>query len=107
MITRIALHVIDPENRDRAIDLLNRNTERMKSAKGFVSRAVYYSTTDPNTSYCVSTFQSHQDWDDYFKLPNRPKLTMEGPEKRTYEDTPDGRFLLFTRCVIDTFEDKT
>ncbi|MBM3597322.1 MAG: hypothetical protein FJX35_03860 [Alphaproteobacteria bacterium] len=106
MITRIALHVIAPENRERALDLLNRNTAMMRKSKGFVSREVYFSTNDPLTCYCVSTFESHEAWADYFKQPGRPSLTFEGEgqDKRIYEDTPDGRFLLFTRAVIDTFE---
>jgi len=106
MITRIALHVVAPENQARAWDLLDRNTAMMKTAKGFVSRDIFVSTTDPLTLYCVSTFRTKQDWDDYFKLPGRPKLVFEGEgkDKRIYEDTPEGRFLLFTHAVIDVFE---
>src|SRR5207253_7138874 len=106
MITRIALHVLSAENKDRAIALLDRNTEAIRKAKGFVSRDVYFSRTDPMTNYCVTTFETQEDWDNYFKQPGRPKLVFEGKgaDKQIYEETPEGRFLLFTRSVIDVFE---
>lgn len=96
MITMINLHIVNPEERDRAIRLLKRNTEVARKAKGFVSREIFFSTTDPLRGYSIATWQTRKDMEEFLKSPERPSLVTEGPEKRVYEMTPNGKVLLFT-----------
>jgi heme-degrading monooxygenase HmoA len=100
----INLHIVNPEQRDRAIWLLKRNTEIARTAKGFVSRHIHFSVTDPLRGYSIATWETREDMDNFFKNPDRPRLITEGPEKRVYEDTPNGRVLLFTSTSPEIFE---
>jgi heme-degrading monooxygenase HmoA len=105
MITMINLHLVNPEQRDRAIWLLKKNTELARKAPGFVSRHIYFSTSDPLRGYSIATWETRADMDRFLKSPDRPALVTEGPEKRVYEDTPSGRVLLFTSTNPEIFEE--
>ena len=104
MVTMINLHIVNPQQRDRAIWLLKKNTELARKAKGFVSRHIYFSTTDPLRGYSIATWETREDMENFLKSPERPALVTEGPEKRVYEDTPNGKALLFTSTSPEIFE---
>jgi heme-degrading monooxygenase HmoA len=103
-VTMINLHIVNPEQRDRAIWLLKRNTELARKAKGFISRHIYFSVTDKLRGYSIATWETRADMDRFLASPERPKLITEGPEKRVYEDTPNGKVLLFTSTSPEIFE---
>jgi heme-degrading monooxygenase HmoA len=104
MITMINLHMVNPEQRDRAIWLLKRNTELARKAKGFISRQIFFSTSNPLKGYSIATWETRADMEAFLANPERPKLVTEGPEKRVYEKTPTGNVLLFTSTDPETFE---
>ncbi len=104
MVTMINLHIVNPEQRDRAMWLLKTNTELARKAKGFVSREIFFSTSDPLKGYSIATWETREDMQAFLKSPGRPSLITEGPEKRVYENTPDGKVLLFTSTNPDVFE---
>jgi heme-degrading monooxygenase HmoA len=104
MVTMINLHIVNPEQRERAIRLLKKNTELARKAKGFISREIYFSTKDPLKGYSIATWETRADMEAFLKSPGRPALVTEGPEKRVYEKTPDGNVLLFTSTDPDVFE---
>lgn len=104
MITMINLHIVNPEQRDRAIALLKKNTELARKAKGFISRHIFFSIDDPLRGYSIASWETREDMDRFFQDPERPSLTTEGPEKRVYEETPQGKILLFTSTNPELFE---
>jgi heme-degrading monooxygenase HmoA len=104
MVTMINLHIVNPEQRERAMWLLKTNTELARGAKGFVSRNIYFSVSDPLKGYSIATWETREDMETFLKSPGRPALVTEGPEKRVYENTPNGKVLLFTSTNPDVFE---
>ncbi len=104
MVTMINLHMVNPEQRERAIRLLKKNTELARKAKGFVSREIYFSAKDPLKGYSIATWETREDMEAFLKSPGRPALVTEGKEKRVYEKTPEGNVLLFTSTDPDVFE---
>jgi heme-degrading monooxygenase HmoA len=104
MITMINLHIVNPEQRERAIRLLKKNTELARKAKGFISREIFFSINDPLKGYSIATWQTREDMEAFLRSPGRPSLEIEGKEKRVYEKTPEGNVLLFTSTDPDLFE---
>lgn len=104
MITLITLHIVNEENRDKAMWLLKKNSELARKAKGFISRDIMFSKKDPLKGYSITTWETEQDMDNFLKSPERPPLEMEGPETRVYLKTKEGRMLLFTRTDSDRYE---
>lgn len=104
MVTMINLHMVNPEQRERAIRLLKKNTELARRAKGFISREIYFSAKNPLKGYSIATWKTREDMEAFLKSPGRPALVTEGAEKRVYEKTPDGNVLLFTSTDPDVFE---
>ncbi len=73
MITLVALHWMGPDKKERGMGAFRSNTERAKSAKGFVSRLALKSTTDPELWTTVTTWESMDDYNNFQNDPNRPK----------------------------------
>jgi len=105
MITIVVLHVIAEENRDLALGLISRNTEKAKQFPGFISRRILHSLDDPCCCYSVTSWRTQADIDRFRNRPDRPQLDVEGEERRIYERTPAGCILLFTRTRTETCEE--
>lgn len=104
MITLITLHIVNPENHEKAMWLLKENTRLARKAKGFVSRDIFFSRKDPTKGYSITSWQTEADMDRFLKSPERPPLDHEGEEKRVYLNDPAGRVLLFSSTDSDRFE---
>ena len=64
MVTLIADHWLRP---DGSIEAFTRNTDRLKSSRGFVSRLVMRSLEDPTKLTTVTTWESREDYDAFMK----------------------------------------
>jgi heme-degrading monooxygenase HmoA len=104
LITLITLHIVNPENRDKALWLLTENTRLARKAKGFISREIFFSKKDPNKGYSITSWETEADMDRFLKSPERPPLDHEGPEKRVYLNDPSERVLLFSSTDSDRYE---
>ena len=67
MVTLIADHWLKAENAERGGDIFSKNTERLKSGKGFVSRLVIRSLEDPTKITTVTTWETREDYDAFMK----------------------------------------
>ncbi len=85
MVTLIAEHWATPESVERGMEAFNRNTEQLRNTKGFVSRQVLRSRTDPYKYTTVTTFETLEDYETFMKGieqrraqrdPNAPKLFL-------------------------------
>jgi len=72
MVTLVALHWMTSEQMKRGFEAFKSNTERSKKAKGFVSRLILKSTSDPEKYTTVTTWESMEDYENFQNDPNRP-----------------------------------
>ena len=72
MVTFVALHWRTQEDVERGMEVFEANSEKFKKAKGFVSRQVLRSRSDPYKITTVTTFETMEDYESFFKIdPNR------------------------------------
>ncbi len=95
MVTLVALHWMDPEQKEGGLEAFRSNTERAKKARGFVSRLVLKSTSDPKLYTTVTTWETMEDYENFQNDPNRPRRDPNAPplfaklERDVYEVDKD------------------
>ncbi len=65
MVTLVAEHWGTPESAEKGIEAFKSNTEKLKNNKGFVSRQVLRSRTDPYKYTTVTTFETLEDYESF------------------------------------------
>lgn len=73
MVTLVALHWMTREQLKKGLEAFEQNSERAKTAKGFVSRLVLRSRSDPNKYTTVTTWET---WEDYERFQNDPNRAV-------------------------------
>ena len=106
MITLINLHILSEEHYDRAVEVLKKNTELRKIAKGFVFRRVAFDVKDRLRGYGFSAWEDRESMRVGQSHPDRPELESEDVEgtRRVYEKTPSGNLLLFPSTDAHLYE---
>jgi len=62
MVTMINLHMVNPEQRERAIRLLKKNTELARKGQGLRVPEIYFSAKDPLKGYSIATWKTRRTW---------------------------------------------
>ena len=99
MVSLVALHwMTTPEQMERGFGAFRANSERAKTAKGFVSRVILKSTSDPAKYTTVTTWETMEDYESFQKAgaaarpaqrdPNAPSM-FEKLERDVYEVVTD------------------
>ena len=104
MFTQITLHMVNEKNYDKAMDLLRVNTQIAKKVKGFVSRQVYFDVKDPLKGYSLTSWDTREDLEAFRDNPDRPPLSIEGPDNSVYLIADNAKLLLFPYTDSGVFE---
>ena len=82
MITLIAEHWGDPSVVEKGMEAFRRNSDKLKTTKGFVSRSVLRSQIDPYKYTTVTTFATAEAYQEFMKA------LHERVTQRAREGTP-------------------
>ncbi len=104
MFTQITLHMVNEKNYNEAMELLKVNTQIAKKVKGFVSRQVYFDVNNPLKGYSLTSWETREDLEAFRGNPDRPALSIEGPDDSVYLITDNDRLLLFPYTDSGVFE---
>ena len=79
MVTLVALHWMGATKQKEGLKAFKDNSDRAKKAKGFVSRLILKSTTNPSLWTTVTTWETMDDYNNFQNDPNRPKHDPSKP----------------------------
>ena len=88
MVSLVAIHWLEPGDPKGQMEAFLQNSKRQ--AKGIISRQILRSRNDPNKITTVSTFESFEDYENFFHIDpkrlDRPRTTDDPTELDVYDD---------------------